>query len=245
MTFGECRFVLFMVGYGLVTIPSVLYSGSIAVLQLFDVPALLGTSYSLSLVLTIIVIGSVGAVYAVFGGLKAVAVSDTLNGAGLLVIGVLVPVLGLAALGDGSVSGGLNIITREHTEKLNAIGGPGDPTPFATVFTGMIFANLFYWCTNQYVIQRTLGARNLAEGQKGVLLSGFFKILVPFMMMIPGVIAYHLYGESLHSIDLAYPRLIPRCSAGVPVRIFSRGFAWRRFQFVQFAAEQRRDTVLP
>ena len=72
----------------------------------------------------------------------------------------------------------------------------------------MIFANLFYWCTNQYVIQRTLGARNLAEGQKGVLFSGFFKVLVPFMMMIPGVIAFHLYGGSLESIDLAYPQLI-------------------------------------
>ncbi|MEM7705933.1 MAG: solute:sodium symporter family transporter [Pseudomonadota bacterium] len=200
--------ILFMVGYGLVTIPSVLYSGSIAVLQLFDVPSLLDLSYSRALVLTIVAIGCVGAVYAIFGGLKAVAVSDTLNGLGLLVIGIMVPVLGLAALGDGSVREGLQVITSTNTEKLNAIGGPSDPTPFATIFTGMIFANLFYWCTNQYVIQRTLGAKNLAEGQKGVLLSGFFKILVPFMMMIPGVIAFHLYGPELASIDLAYPRLI-------------------------------------
>ncbi|MEL7297498.1 MAG: solute:sodium symporter family transporter [Pseudomonadota bacterium] len=200
--------VLFMVGYGLVTIPSVLYSGSIAVLQLFDVPALLDVSYSVGLVMTIVAIGCIGAFYAVFGGLKAVAVSDTLNGIGLLIIGVTVPLLGLAALGDGSVSAGLAVITTEDTHKLNAIGGPSDPTPFATLFTGMIFANLFYWCTNQYVIQRTLGAANLAEGQKGVLLSGFFKILVPFMMMIPGVIAYHAYGSELASIDLAYPRLI-------------------------------------
>ncbi len=73
---------------------------------------------------------------------------------------------------------------------------------------GMIFANLFYWGTNQYVIQRTLGASSLAEGQKGVLISGYFKLLVPFMMMIPGIIAFHLYGESLGSIDLAYPRLV-------------------------------------
>jgi len=72
----------------------------------------------------------------------------------------------------------------------------------------MIFANLFYWCTNQYVIQRTLGASSLAEGQKGVLISGFFKILVPFLMMIPGVIAFHLYGPGLGNIDEAYPRLI-------------------------------------
>jgi len=205
--------VLFMLGYGLVTIPSVLYSGSIAVLQLFDIPAMFDISYSKSVALTIVVIGSVGGVYAIFGGLKAVAVSDTLNGLGLLLIGIAVPILGLSLLGEGSAVTGLKIIATTNTEKLNAIGSSDDPTPFATLFTGMIFANLFYWCTNQYVIQRTLGAKNLAEGQKGVLFSGFFKVLVPFMMMVPGVIAFHLYGgpdsaSGLTSIDLAYPQLI-------------------------------------
>lgn len=200
--------ILFMVGYGLVTIPGVLYSGSIAVLQLFDVPSLLSISYSQGLLLTIVTIGSIGAVYAIFGGLKAVAVSDTINGVGLLIVGIAVPLLGLSLLGQGSISEGLGIIVSTDTQKLNAIGGPSDPTPFATLFTGMVFANLFYWCTNQYVIQRTLAARNLAEGQKGVLFSGFFKVMVPFLMMIPGVIAYHLYGEGLQSIDLAYPQLI-------------------------------------
>jgi len=199
---------LFMVGYGLVTIPSVLYSGSIAVLQLFDVPELLNIPYSQALALTIVCIGCVGAVYAVFGGLRAVAISDTLNGVGLLIIGIAVPLLGLSALGSGSIGEGLHIITSTETQKLNAIGSSTDPTPFGTLFTGMLFANLFYWCTNQYVIQRTLGAKNLAEGQKGVLFSGFFKVLVPFMMMIPGVIAFHMYGEGLASIDLAYPQLI-------------------------------------
>ena len=200
--------ILFMVGYGLVTIPSVLYSGSIAVLQLFDVPALLDIPYSQALALTIVCIGCVGAVYAVFGGLRAVAISDTLNGVGLLIIGIAVPLLGLSALGNGSIGEGLNIITSTETQKLNAIGSSSDPTPFGTLFTGMLFANLFYWCTNQYVIQRTLGAKNLAEGQKGVLFSGFFKVLVTFMMMIPGVIAFHMYGPGLATIDLAYPQLI-------------------------------------
>jgi SSS family solute:Na+ symporter len=205
--------ILFMLGYGLVTIPSVLYSGSIAVLQLFDVPGLFDLSYSNALAVTIVAIGSIGAVYAVFGGLKAVAISDTLNGVGLLIIGIAVPLLGLSMLGEGSVGQGLYIITNSNTDKLNAIGSASDPTPFATLFTGMIFANLFYWCTNQYVIQRTLGAKNLAEGQKGVLFSGFFKVMVPFIMMLPGVIAFHLYGAvesdtGLGSIDLAYPQLI-------------------------------------
>ena len=200
--------LLFMVGYGLVTIPSVLYSGSIAVLLLFDLPSILNVGYSQALIITIVLIGSVGAIYAIFGGLKAVAVSDTLNGIGLLIIGILVPVLGLSALGGGSISDGFTLITSTKTHKLNAIGSSSDPTPFGTLFTGMVFANLFYWCTNQYVIQRTLGAKNLAEGQKGVLFSGFFKVFIPFMMMIPGVIAYHIYGASLGSIDQAYPKLI-------------------------------------
>ena len=201
--------VLFMVGYGLITIPSVLYAGSVAVLRLFDIPELIGLSHEVSLVITIVMVGSVGALYAIFGGLKAVAVSDTLNGVGLLIIGILVPVLGLSLLGGGDISAGLDTVLTSDTEKLNAIGAETDPVPFGTIFTGMIFANLFYWCTNQYVIQRTLGAKNLAEGQKGVLLSGYFKLLVPFLMMLPGVIAFHLYqGKELQSFDLAYPQLV-------------------------------------
>ena len=200
--------ILFMVGYGLVTIPSVLYSGSIAVLLLFDLPTVLNINYSQALVLTIVMIGSVGALYAIFGGLKAVVVSDTLNGLGLLIIGILVPILGFSVLGSGNIYDGLKLVATTKTYKLNAIGSANDPTPFGTIFTGMVFANLFYWCTNQYVIQRTLSAKNLAEGQKGVLISGFFKVLVPFMMMIPGLIAFHLYGPGLGSIDQAYPKLI-------------------------------------
>jgi SSS family solute:Na+ symporter len=200
--------ILFMLGYGLVTIPSVLYAGSVAVLLLFDVPGLTGLSYFAALVATIVVIGLTGSVYAIFGGLRAVAISDTLNGAGLLIVGIMVPVFGLIALGGGDFGAGFVQLTTQNTEKLNAIGAADAPTPFGTLFTGMIFANLFYWCTNQYVIQRTLGASSLAEGQKGVLFSGFFKVLVPFLMMIPGVIAFHLYGPSLGTIDEAYPRLI-------------------------------------
>ena len=203
--------ILFMVGYGLVTIPSILYSGSVAVLRLFDVPSLLNLTYSQALIVTVLAVGSIGAIYAVFGGLKAVVVSDTINGIGLLIVGLLVPTLGLILLGEGSFMQGLTTIATTDTHKLNAIGSTDDPVPFGTIFTGMILANLFYWGTNQYVIQRTLGAASLAEGQKGVLLSGYFKLLVPFMMMIPGIIAFHLYSDSgteLLSIDLAYPQLV-------------------------------------
>jgi len=200
--------VLFLFGYGLITIPSILYSGSLAVLRLFDVPGLLNLGHEASLLITIFVVGSVGGVYAIFGGLRAVAISDTINGVGLLIVGALVPLFGLAALGEGELSAGIDILLTQQPDKLNAIGQADDPVPFGTLFTGMVLANLFYWCTNQYVIQRTLGAKNLAEGQKGVLLSGFFKLLVPYFMMLPGVIAYHLYQGTITDIDLAYPTLV-------------------------------------
>ncbi|MFC7786868.1 solute:sodium symporter family transporter [Rossellomorea sp. GCM10028870] len=200
--------ILFMLGYVFVTIPSVLYSGALAVLKIFDVESMLGISFEQSVWLTIWVIGIIGAVYAIFGGLKAVAVSDTLNGIGLLLIGLIVPVLGLVALGNGDFAEGFKTIATEKPEKLNAIGSSTDSVPFSAIFTGMIFMNMFYWGTNQYVIQRTLGAKNLAEGQKGVLYSGFYKLAVPFLMMIPGVIAFHLYGDKLDPVDLAYPSLV-------------------------------------
>lgn len=200
--------MLFMFGYGLVTIPSVLYSGSIAVLQFFDIPSMLGISFGQAMWLSVWTIGIIGSIYAIFGGLRAVAISDTINGIGLLIVGLIVPILGFIALGEGNFITGTKVIVTEHPEKLNSIGSIDDGVPFGTIFTGMIFANLFYWGTNQYVIQRTLGAKTLAEGQKGGLFTGFLKILVPFLMMIPGIIAFHLYGESLKTMDLAYPALI-------------------------------------
>lgn len=200
--------LLFMVGYGFITIPSVLYSGSLAVLQIFDIPNMFHITYEQSIWVIVWVIGIIGMLYAILGGLRAIAISDTLNGIGLLIVGILVPILGFIALGNGSLLEGMKTVVTDHPEKLNAIGSNKDDVPFGSIFTGMIFANLFYWGTNQYVIQRTLGAKNLAEGQKGALFTGFLKILVPFLMMIPGVIAYHLYGSGLKNMDLAYPTLV-------------------------------------
>jgi SSS family solute:Na+ symporter len=200
--------LLFLAGYVLVTIPATLYCGALAVLQVFDIPSLFDITSERAVWILVWVVGAVGAAYAIFGGLKAVAVSDTLNGIGLLIIGMVVPLLALSALGQGDLWAGVQHVATTHSHKLNAIGGPGDSVPFGTIFTGMIYANLFYWGTNQYVIQRTLAAKDLREGQKGVLFSGFFKLAVPLIMMVPGVLAFHLYGPHLQPVDLAYPRLV-------------------------------------
>ncbi|MED4071753.1 solute:sodium symporter family transporter [Priestia endophytica] len=200
--------LLFMLGYVLVTIPSTLYSGALAVLKMFDVPALLDISYTQSIWVMVWIIGLLGAVFAIFGGMKAIAVSDTFIGVGLIIVCTLIPIIGLYQLGDGSIGEGARIVSTNHTEKLNAVGSSTASVPFLTIFTGMIWANLFYWGTNQYAIQRTLGAANLAEGQKGVLYTGFFKLLVPIFMMVPGIIAFHMYGDGLQSVDLAFPTLV-------------------------------------
>ncbi|RIM06276.1 sodium:solute symporter family transporter, partial [Staphylococcus chromogenes] len=149
--------LLFMVGYGFITIPSVLYSGSLAVLQIFDIPNMFHITYEQSIWVIVWVIGIIGMLYAFLGGLRAIAISDTLNGIGLLRVGVLVPILGFIAVGNGSLLEGMKTVATDHPEKLNAIGLNKDDVPFGSSFTGMIFANLFYWGTNQYAIQRTLG----------------------------------------------------------------------------------------
>ncbi|WP_300393626.1 solute:sodium symporter family transporter [Fusobacterium sp.] len=200
--------LLLLTGYVLISTPAALYAGAVAFNQIFNLESILGVSYVQSIWILVWVIGIIGSIYAVFGGLKAVAVSDTINGIGLVVGGLAVPFFGLLYLGKGSIKAALMQIATTHIDKINAIGGPTDPIPFGTIFTGMIFANMFYWCTNQVLIQRTLGAENLKEGQKGVLLSGFMKILIPVIVSLPGVIAFHIFGSEANLGDAAYPRLV-------------------------------------
>lgn len=201
--------ILFLVGYIFITMPSALYSGAIAFSQLFNLGEIFGIGYAQSITILIVIIGIVGAIYAIFGGLKAVAVSDTINGVGLLVGGLLVPIIALIFIGQGSFLDGFTTVVTTNTEKLNAIGGPDSSAPFNTIFSGMIFANLSFWCTNQVIIQRAFAAKNLKEGQKGIIFTGFMKILVPVIMCFPGVLAFHIFGEGAFAkSDMAYPALV-------------------------------------
>jgi len=199
--------ILFILSYILTYLPVVLYSGSLVLNGLFGIPEMFGISEFHALWFTVWAVGIIGSTYAIFGGLKAVAVSDTINGIGLLIGGLMIPVLGLLKLGGGSLSAGFMELTTSHPEKLNSIGAATSSVPFSVMFTGMLFNNLYYWCTNQAIVQRTFGAKNLEEGQKGVLYAGFLKLLGPFFLVIPGIIAFHLY-PNLSSGDMAYPLLI-------------------------------------
>lgn len=204
--------ILFLIGYLLVGIPVCLYAGAIAFNQIFDLGSIFGVSTQTALTILIVLVGVIGAVYAVMGGMKAVAVSDTINGILLVVGSGLVVIFGFIALGKangGGLGTGVMDVLNHAPEKLNAIGGKNDPVPFTCIFTGMLLANLFYWGTNQVLIQRALGAKNLKEGQKGVLLSGLLKMMVPFLLVLPGVIASRLI-PGLESNDFAYPTLVAR-----------------------------------
>ncbi|ARV06561.1 solute:sodium symporter family transporter [Polaribacter sp. SA4-10] len=200
--------VLFLSGYVVVLLPVILYSGSLAISGMFNVPELLGVTHTQSIWICVWGIGIIGSIYAVFGGLKAVAVSDSINAIGLLIGGILIPVFGLMMIGDGSIMDGLNILTTENPEKFKSMGGPTDPVPFYTIFTGMMLVQLFYWGTNQQIIQRALGAKNLEEGQKGLLLGSFIKILGPIIVVLPGIIAFHMFEGNLDNPDSAYPMLV-------------------------------------
>ncbi len=199
---------LFLTGYVVVLLPVILYSGSVALSSMFAVPELFGISESQAIWVCVWGIGLIGMVYAVFGGLKAVAVSDSINAIGLLIGGVLIPVLGLLALGEGSMMTGLDVISAGPGERLNAMGGPAASVPFSTIFSGMMLVQLFYWGTNQQIIQRALGAKDLAEGQKGLMLAAGVKILGPIILVLPGMIAWHMFGGELEVADQAYPMLV-------------------------------------
>ncbi|MCL5245507.1 solute:sodium symporter family transporter [Cellulophaga sp. 20_2_10] len=198
---------LFLTGYVVVLLPVILYSGSVAISGMFNVPENLGISHTASIWLCVWGIGIIGGIYAIFGGLKAVVVSDSINAIGLLIGGILIPIFGLMYIGDGSIMDGLSILTTQNPEKFNSMGTKTNSVPFATIFTGMMLVNLFYWGTNQQIIQRALGAKNLAEGQKGLLLASFIKILGPLILVLPGIIAYHVFEGKIEAKS-AYPELV-------------------------------------
>lgn len=179
-------------------LPFVLYSGALFLRKVFGLSQFFGGNDAAALWLAVIALGVVGSIYAIFGGLKAVAVSDTLNGVGLLVGGLMIPILGLNAIGEqyaeGGIVAGLQYITENHAERLSPIGAEDETIPFSTLFTGMLFITTYYWCTNQAIVQRTFGSRSLAEGQKGVLFAAVMKLLGPLYLVLPGIIAFHLFS---------------------------------------------------
>ncbi|ANH60098.1 solute:sodium symporter family transporter [Dokdonia donghaensis] len=200
--------ILFLIAFGIVLLPTILYSGSLAFSTMFDLPSLLDMSEGSVIWLCVWSIGIIGIIYAIFGGLKAVAVSDLINAIGLLIGGLLIPYFGLKLIGDGSVGDGLSILWTENQDKFDVTGDVTSSIPVGTIFTGMMIAQMYYWGTNQSILQRVFGAKSLKEGQKGVMLAAFVKFLIPVIVVLPGIIAWNVFDGNLESADKAYPQLV-------------------------------------
>lgn len=213
---------LLLLGYLLTYLPTVLYSGALVFNQIFDISGLLHVSELQGVTITATAIGIVGAIYAIFGGLKAVAVSDTINGIGLIIGGIALPVITVCAFGHGSFVDGIhnfiNLIPAEKFNAINPANAQAPMIPWPVLFTGMVVNNLFYWATNQAIIQRALGAKNLAEAQKGAIYAAALKIITPLFIAICGLLVFYmahnglLSGDQVAALektsDLAYPTLI-------------------------------------
>lgn len=199
-----------LINMATIALPTVVYAGALGLSKIFNVSELFGVPESMSLVISIGFITVIGGIYAIFGGLKAVVVSDTVNGIGFFIGSIFVLILALRALGGGDAAQGVYELVTREPQMLNAVSSPKVNVPFSAIFTGMVLINIYWACTNQVIIQRALGARNVAEGQKGVLFAGVVKVVSILILLVPGIIAYHLYGSEGIRADEAYPVLISR-----------------------------------
>jgi SSS family solute:Na+ symporter len=229
-----------MVLYVVALLATVLYSSAQGLNGVFGFPQMLVERYGMSereavfwaTIAGIWLVGIIAATYTIYGGLKAVVWSDLIQGGALLLGGMLVLYFGLKLTGggtlssDGGVAGGSLLegwrtFRETNADKLHTCLPWNDPDlPWIAVFVGgMWIPNLFYWGLNQFITQRTLGARSLAEGQKGIYLACVFKLLIPFIIVMPGIMAFQLFGDDVmakvgHDVakagEQAYPYMIAR-----------------------------------
>ncbi|CAN1558623.1 COG4146 Predicted symporter [Caulobacteraceae bacterium] len=188
--------VLFLLGNVFIYLPIMLYTGSLFLKTMFGV--------EIPLIVIAAAMAILGGAYAIGGGLRAVAVYDTISGIGVLGMALLVMVLAMAAI-DFDFSG-------IPADRLSMIGDEDSPIPWQTLLTGMIFIQMFYWSTNQTITQRAMAAPTLKEGQKGVLAAAVIRLLiVPAIVVVPGVAAYKLFGDAG---DATYGRIVAMVMPG-------------------------------
>lgn len=181
--------VLFLLGYMFILLPMVLYTGARFMKSMFEP--------DMSIMVISILFALAGLAYAALGGLRGIAISDTYMGVVLLVMGGLVTYFALEKIG-WDFSG-------IPAERLTLWGGPDSDIPWPTLLTGMVFAHIFYWGTNMLIAQRALAAKDVREAQKGIYAAAAMKFLTPFIVILPGIIAFKLYGDV---DDNAYGRLV-------------------------------------
>ncbi len=181
-----------------VNITTVLYLGGLAIETITGFPLVLG----------VIGLALYSASFSIFGGLKGVVWTDVIQVTVLMFGGFLASYLVLEALG-GSFLGGLEELYTKAPEKFDMILEKGHPEyinlpGISVLIGGMWIANLYYWGNNQYIIQRSLAAKSLKEAQKGTAFAALMKMILPIVVVIPGIAAYVL-GADLEKPDQAYP----------------------------------------
>lgn len=185
----------FMVMYVVAAMAGVLYSGGLALQSIFGVDLYLG----------VWMIGILAGAYTVYGGLKAVVWSDLLQGITLLLGGAIVLGIGLSKVG------GVGSFLAANEDKLHlALPYDHPEYPWTILLLGMWIPQLGYWGFNQFITQRTLAAKSLLQGQKGVLFAASLKLLIPLFVVFPGIMAAQLYGAEIQQGDLAFPFLVKK-----------------------------------
>ncbi len=201
---------------------SVIYSGAKVITVNFQGQSLLGLDLG-SITVGCWIIGVLAAVYVFAGGLKACAWADLIQGAALIIGGAIIAYLAMRLLGnadpaalaatattavdpsqlaDAGAIERLQLLNAGDWEvgKLHMVKPASDPEiPWTALVVGLWIPNFFYWGLNQYITQRTLGSKSLAEGQRGVVFAAFLKLLIPFVVVIPGILAYNLFTSDLES----------------------------------------------
>ena len=202
--------------YVFVNLTSVLWLGALAILTVAGLPLEWG----------LLCLGVFALAYSFYGGLKAIALTDGLQvillvGGGLLTLAII-----LDRLSDGAgVLSGFSVLLHTVPEKFDMILAPEHPhymsLPGISVLVGgMWVMNLSYWGFNQYIIQRALAAETLGEAQKGIAFAAFLKILMPLIVVFPGIAMYAM-GTQLATPDQAYPTAMNLLPAGIKGLVFA------------------------
>ena len=184
-----------MVVYVFVSIAAVLYTGGLAIKTIFG----------LNLFLMIFLIGLIASAYTIYGGLKAVVWADLIHGAALLIGGAIVMILGFREVG------GVKNFLETNSDRLHMfLPADHEILPWTALIIGLWIPNFYYWGLNQFITQRTLGAKSLRQGQCGVVFAAALKLLIPFIVVFPGIMAVQLYSDQLplDKADQAYPLLL-------------------------------------
>ncbi|HXS14221.1 MAG TPA: sodium/solute symporter [Acidobacteriaceae bacterium] len=192
-----------VVGYLFSLIAGPLYAGGLALQSMFGINIIWG----------IVFLGVLTATYTVYGGLKSAAWTDFMQMAVLLLGGILVPIIGLHRVS------GLSHLVHEVPAKFQVFHGPKDQMfPATGVFTSFLSVGIWYNCTSQHIVQRCLGAKDEWNARMGVVTAGFLHTVMPFLFVLPGIIAFSLFPHLRHP-DEAYillvESLVPRGLRGI------------------------------